>query len=413
MCSPPTLEGAVAQQECSPRCAVGVGGVSSPASSLSAAALLWLPPEARVAQQLQDYAARSSRNERAVCELEPQAFAEQVLLGKLGRAAVDGGDSAQPLFRKVGGVWRLGGLEVLYRFRSADGVPFPSFVNFVRAASDQSAEPCDRLRASFRSHAMRSLRRVDARLSLLDSEMRHAMASAGLLTTLNFTAKQLQTAVAQPLHNPELLGLEETEYDDEPAALSEVRRSAWQKFGMLALDDVHPTLAEVQAHAPAQFTYEPPRTPAGGAFKPWPAEYRHDLAFARRFVADFACTRATCPRAKASLKLSEEFCCYLIGVGYAPFSRQCMSAWRKAHPEASAAVRAAGLELISEAIDAGIGICFEVSFDDSDVEWLLKAIPALENHMSKQGGMSGSIALPYSLVERDILALPGMPGNCD
>jgi len=388
------------------RSAPSPGSSSSSSSSSSFSGRpSWPPREAFVAQQLKDYARRGPRNERSICDLPPEAFSEQVLLGELSRLAMDGGDSVQPLYKKVEGLWLLSALEVLYRFRSADSVPYPAFVNFVRAASDQSASPREDLRASFRSHALRSLRRVDARLSLLDHSLRSEMVASGLLTTLNFTAKQLEAAVAQPLHNPELIGLEETEYDDEPASLSELRHKAWLKFGMLSLDDVQPTL--VQAYASAPLAYSPPRTPAGGPFKPLASGYRHDLAFARRFVEDFRRAREGNPSAKASLKFSEEFCLYLLGVGYAPFSRASMAAWREENPEASEAVRKAGVELIRAALDAGMDLCLEVSFDDAEVEWLLEEVPELEGRMSKQGGLSGPIALPYSMVEKEILSLPG------
>jgi len=86
-----------------------------------------------------------------------------------------------------------------------------------------------------------------------------------------------------------------------------------------------------------------------------------------------------------------------------------MAAWREQHPEASGAVRRCGLQLIREALAVGLGICLEVSFDDSDVQWLLEELPHLDGRLYKQGGISGSSALPHSLVEGELLSPPASP----
>lgn len=359
--------------------------------------------EALVSERLQEYAARAAANLPDLCSLEPKAFAERVINGGV---AIDDGDWVQPLYRRTGGDWHLSKLEVLFRVSDAKRVPFPAFPNFVKAATDESPDPDPYLRGAFRSHAVASLRRVDARLSQLKYKQRAAMAKAGLLTTLNFTAKQLDAALSVPLENGKLLALEETEYDDAPApeSLSKLRLRLWQNLGAFSLDDVKPTLSEVEACASGRLAYSPPLTPEGVPFKALRTRYNHDFAFARRFIADFEAARREHPTAKAELKLDEEFCCYLIGVGHAPFARDTMAAWREAQPEASDAARRAGLQLIREALDAGMGIVLEVSFEDGDVQWLYEELPELDGRLFKQGGRSGSAALPYSLLEAQLLS---------
>lgn len=358
--------------------------------------------EESVAERLQKHAQGSSgTNQPDMCRLEPKAFVEQVIKGGL---AVDNGDWVQPLFRRKDGRWQLHQLEVLYRVRDAFGVPFPAFVNFVKAASDQSPNPDPELRQAFRKHALASLQRVDARLSNLAPTQRAAMVKLGLLTNLNFTAKQLDAALSISLENAQLLGLEETEYDAPPEDLSNVRYEVWQRLGGLALDDVKPTLADIAAFADAPLDYEPPCVPSTGTpYKPLPSAYNHDVAFARGFIADFKRARQDKPDAKGDLKFDEEFCCYFICVGHAPFSRELMAQWRENHPVAFRALRAVGLSLMKEAMDAGMGVVFEVSFEDTDVQWLHDEFPELDGRLAKQGGRSGSTALPHSLFETELL----------
>lgn len=354
-----------------------------------------------MAECVQRHAQGTAANMPELCKLDPRAFVDQVING--GKA-VDDGDWVQPQFRRKDGVWQLHSFEVLYRMTSAFGVPFPAFVDFVHAASDQCPETDVQLRRAFRRHAVSSIRRVDSRLSQLGGARRAAMQKAGLLTYVNFTAKQLDAILTVPLENGKLLAVEETEYDAAPKDLSSVRHELWQRLGALSLDDAKPTMAEVMSYAEESFDYEPPRTPAGKPYKPLPPTYNHDFAFARGFIADFRRARRSNPAAKADLKLDEEFCCYLVGVGHAPFSRQAMAQWCQEHPIASRAARKAGLELIREALGAGMGICLEVSFDDDDVEWLHAELPELEGRLSKQGGQSGPAALPHSLVDAELFS---------
>lgn len=357
-----------------------------------------------MSERLKKRTAHFAENRPELGELEPKAFAEQVLRGKL---AVDDGNWVQPLYRRRGGVWQLCKLEVLYRVSDAKRVPFPAFPNFVHASSDQSPNPDPELRRTFCSMAINSMRAIDDVLSKLDGMQRAMMAKSRLLTALNITAKQLRAALRVPLRHRKLLAIEETEYDDEPGDLSQLRQKAWRTFGAYSLDDVKPTWSEVAAHAAGPMAFEAPRTPAGEPFKPLPTTYRHDFAFARRFIEDFRRTSRLDPTAQAEIKLDEEFCCYLIGVGHAPFARESMRAWRAANPEASEAARAAGVQLIREALDVGMGVCFEVSFEDIDVQWLFEELPQLERCLLKQGGLSGAVALPASYIAGDLLALEG------
>lgn len=350
---------------------------------------------------LQRYAKGAAQNVPDLCHLEPKAFVEQVINGGL---AIDGGDWVQPLFRQLDGIWHLHKFEVLYRMSDARSVPFPAYVNFVKAASDQSLAPDLDLREAFRAQAVSSLRRVDAQLSQLRATQRSAMADAGLLTSLNFTAKQLEAILSVPLENGKLLAAEETEYDSPPDNLSAVRHQVWERLGALCLDDVKSTLAEVAAYAEGPLDYKPPLTPGGAPFKPLPESYNHDFAFAHGFMSDFEQTRRSNPEATGNLKLDEEFCCYFIGVGHAPFARAAMAQWREEHPVTARAVRRAGLELIREALAVGMGVVLEVSFEDSDVQWLYAELPELDGILCKQGGQSGSAALPISLVGAELLS---------
>jgi len=260
------------------------------------------------------------------------------------------------------------------------------------------------LRGSFCNHAVASMQRVDTRLSQLDLDVRASLEAAGILTYLNFTAKQLRAALEAPLAHAKLLGIEETEYDDAPEGLTELRAETWSKFGALALDDVKPTLDEVEAHLGAPLACRPPLAPDGRPFKALQRTYNHGLSCARRFIADYVCAKRRHPSAQGELKLDEEFCCYLIGVGHAPFARSAMAAWRRENMEVSMAIREMGVQLIEQALAAGMAICLEVTFADEDVQWLLEAVPALEGRLFKQGGLSGSAALPQSLVEVDLLS---------
>lgn len=67
-------------------------------------------------------------------------------------------------------------------------------------------------------------------------------------------------------------------------------------------------------------------------------------------------------------------------------------------------IRRCGVALIRDALAAGMGICFEVSFDDADVQWLTALIPELDRSLVKQGGQSGSAALPHSMTAEALLA---------
>jgi len=357
--------------------------------------------EAVVADCLERHAQSTIKNLPDLCRLEPEAFVEKVIKGGL---AVDDGDWVQPLFSRKNGIWSLHHFEVLYRMSDAFGVPFPAFVNFVKSASDQCSHPDPKLKEDFRQYAASSLQRVDARLSQISVAGREAMEKSGIFTNLNFTAKQLDLALSVPLENGKLLAAEETEYDAPPDDLSLVRHEVWLRLGALSLDDVMPTLADVAKYADIPLDYEPPCTPARAAYKPLPLQYNHDLTFARSFIADFRKARQDDPKAKGDLKLDEVFCCYLIGVGHAPFARTAMAKWREQNPIASAALRRAGVELIREAMAAGMGIVLEVSFDDSDVHWLVDELPELENCLMKQGGRSGSTALPHSIAVAELLS---------
>merc|ERR1719203_1262335 len=141
-----------------------------------------------------------------------------------GRLAIDNGDWAQPLFKRTGETWQLHKVEVLYRLSDPQKVPFPAFVNFVKAASDQSPDPDPDLRVAFLSHAVSSLQRMDTFLSCLQASHRAAMEKAGFLTSLNFTAKQLEAVLSVPLQNGKLLAVEETEYDEAPECISSIRK---------------------------------------------------------------------------------------------------------------------------------------------------------------------------------------------
>jgi hypothetical protein len=359
-----------------------------------------LGEEGLVAECFKKHALSFSKNLPDLCKLEPKEFVERVIEGNL---AIDDGDWIQPIFKKRRGVWLLHKFEVLYRMNDAFGVPFPAFVNFVKTASDQSSNADPDLRQAFRNHAVASLRRVDARVSQLKAKQRAAMIELGILTNLNFTAKQMEAVLTVPLQNSKLLAVEETEYDDAPQNLSAVRHGIWQRMGALSLDDVKPTKAEVAAYADGPLNYNPPRTPSGAPFKPLAETYNHDFAFARRFIRDFQRARQDNPSAKADLKLDEEFCCYLIGVGHAPFARQAMAQWREQYPQASEAARNAGLDLIREALVAGMGICLETSFEDDEVQWLRDRVPELDRRLYKQGGRSGAAALPHSMFESELL----------
>jgi len=230
------------------------------------------------------------------------------------------------------------------------------------------------------------------------------MAKAGIVHNLNFTAKQLEGALTVPLENSRLLSLEETEYDAAPDNISTVRHEVWQRMAGLSIDDVKATLGDIAPYADGPLDYEPPKVPSNGfPYKPLPSTYAHDFPFTRRFIADFRRAQQDNPAAKGDLKFDEEFCCYLIGVGHAPFARSTMGTWREEHPVASRALRAAGLELIREALAAGMGIVLEVSFEDRDVQWLLDELPELERCLFKQGGLSGSMALPHSLIGAELL----------
>jgi len=360
--------------------------------------------EALVSERLKRRSAEFADNRPEICALDPQSFAKQVIEGQL---AFDGGNWVQPLFKRRGGAWHLCKLEVLYRMSDATRVPFPAFVNFVAASSDQSPNPDPELRRTFCGLAIRSMQRIDELLSKLGAVHRRALAKARLLTALNVTAKQLREALRTPLTNSKLMAIEETEYDDEPHDISELRQTAWRTFGAYSLDDVKPTLSDIFGGMATPPPYEAPRTPQGQPFKPLATVYRHDFAFARRFIEDFKVAVAADPTAEAEIKLDEEFCCYLIGVGHAPFAREAMRRWSEDYPEASAVIRAAGVRLIQEALLAGMGICFEVSFEDSDVQWLFEALPELEGCLLKQGGLSGSMALPSSFIADDLLTLEG------
>jgi hypothetical protein len=353
-----------------------------------------------LAERLQDYASRCATNQQDLCELEPRAFAQQVISSEV---AADGGSWVQPIYRKVGLDWQLSKCEVLYRLSDARGVPFPAFVNFVKAATDETPNPDPDLRGAFCAHAVTSLHRVDGWLSQLGAAKRNAMASAGLMLNFNVTAKQLESALLAPLQNRVLISLEETEYDAEPANLSEIRQKAWQTFAGLSIDDVKPTFSEVVAFTEEPVCYTPPVTPTGKPFKPLALRYNHDIAFTRRFISEFQRAREANPSAQSDLKLDEEFCCYLIGVGHAPFSRSAMADWRQRHPGASKAVRALGVALIREALEAGMGICLEVSFDDAEVQWLVDELPHLRGRLFKQGGRSGSVAVPPTLLLDEIV----------
>jgi len=354
-----------------------------------------------IAERLVRHAQGRSANLPDLCRLEPKTFVEKVILGNL---SVDDGDWVQPMFRRTNGIWQLQSFEVLYRMSDASGVPFPAFVNFVKASTDQSSEEDADLRQAFRMHALSSLQRVDARLSQLGALQRMAMSSTGLLTHLNFTAKQLDVILSVPLENGKLLAAEETEYDMPPENLSAVRQEVWQVLGALSLDDVKPTLGEIMAFSDIPLKYKPPCTPGGTPYKPLSEAYTHDFSFARGFIADFQQARKANATAVGNLKFDEEYCCYFIGVGHAPFSRIAMKQWRDEHPVFSQVLRKAGVELIREALAAGMGVCLEVSFEDIDVQWLLFELPELEGRLCKQGGRSGPAALPHSLLEKELLA---------
>jgi len=350
--------------------------------------------EREVAQKVIEYADQAPTNDRALCQLQPEEFQEKVINGNV---AVCDGDWVQPLYAQVDGKWLLNKFEVLFRLTDAKCVPYPAFVDWVVAASDQSPKKSEQLQGKFCDFAVAVLLRVDARVGVWSAAQREAALAASLLTTLNFTTKQLEAAIAAPVKYPELLGLEETEYDNEPAGLSELRLAAWRKFASYSLDDVKPSQADVAALGSA-FADAPPLTPQGKPFKVLPARYNHDFSAARQFIADFRRARAEHPEAKGDFKLAEDFCCYLIGVGYAPFARASLAEWRERNPEASAGIRRLGLELIKEALDAGLHVVLEVSFEDEDVAWLHEAIPDLGGRLLKQGGLSGPRAVPHSLL---------------
>lgn len=361
-----------------------------------------LPEEAEVAKQMKEYVKTAPSNPPSLASLDPVSFVKRVLIGDdadEGERAIDDGDSAQPIFFRMDGSWLLHSAEILYRVRDPNKVPFPAFVSFVQAASDVSKDVNQELRDAFQQHSTASLRRVDALLSEMQPALRDNLEREGFRFHLNFTSRQLEGALALPIENPKLIALEETEYDMEPEGMPEVRRRVWERFGYLSLDDVQATMADVRTFADVEFEYGPPLTPSGHPYKPMLTEYRHDFPRARQFMADFAKVRSEFPDARSSLKLNEEFCCYILGVGYAPFSRAAMADWRKAYPEASAAVRRAGATIIREALECGMHVCCEVSFEDQDVQWLVDEIPELEHKLLKQGGHSGPSALPVSLIE--------------
>mmetsp|Transcript_40093 Transcript_40093/g.115227 ORF Transcript_40093/g.115227 Transcript_40093/m.115227 type:complete len:388 (-) Transcript_40093:135-1298(-) len=347
--------------------------------------------ETVVARKLEAYAATCNANDPSLCNLSPSDFVSRVLCGGV---SVDDGDWVQPLFFQCGeGIWLLRGFEVLYRMSDARCVPYPAFVDFVYAATDQAQNMDGSLRRAFQEHTTSSLRRVDARLTTLGKQCLEDMLRAGLLTAVNATAKQLPAILEVPLRNEKLLAIEETEYDTAPADLTELRLRVWRRFGALSLDDVKPALSDFGG-----VRFSPPLTPAGAPFKALAETTQHDLRFARRFIDDFRLARRADPKARGDIKLDEEFCCYLLGVGHAPFARESMRAWRRLHPAASERIRSSGAALISEAVAAGLGVCFEVSFADGDVRWLTSLVPSLGEHLCKQGGQSGSAALPHSMV---------------
>jgi len=328
--------------------------------------------------------------------LEPKEFVRRVILGAV---AVDSGDWLQPLYRQERGTWRLCKLEVLFRLRDPTRIPFPAFMNFVQAATDHSDAPDTELRAAFEDLVVASVQRVDKYLSAMSREDLQDMRKAGIFMSINVTAKQLRSVLAVPLRCPDLIALEETEYDNEPDALTQLRLQAWTKFRALSLDDVLPTLADLEDSGSLAQTYVEPRVPLNGdSYKALPRKYNHDIPFARRFIRDFRRAREMHPDAQAEVKLSEDFCCYLIGVGHAPFARSAMSEWRSANIEASQSIRRIGLELIREAVVAGMTVCLEVSFADEDISWLCEAAPELVGQLCKQGGMSGPMAIPLSMV---------------
>lgn len=359
-------------------------------------------PESIVVERLQVFASQAGTNLPELCSLPPKEFAERVIKGG---HAVDSGDWVQPLYRKdVSGEWQLSKLEVIYRLKDAMRVPYPAFVDFVSASSDQCTEPDPDLRAAFRDHAVASLLRVDERLSDLRPEHRTAMEDAQLFIAVNFTAKQMSDILPLTLKNPNLICIEETEYDMEPASMSETRGHVWRKVASLSLDDVKLTLPDIRPFAEEAFEFRPPLTPAGAPYKPLVQSYIHDLAFARRFISDFKAVKRDVPTARSDLKVDEELCLYLIGIGHAPFSEKAMTVWREANPVASQAIRRAAIALLQEALAVGMDIVLEVTFQDSHIEWLLEELPALHGRLLKQGGGSGSAALPLSLAEEQLIA---------
>lgn len=371
-----------------------------------------LPEEAEVAKRMQEYVKTAQPNPPSISSLDPDTFVKRVLQSTKYKGgvedeaekAIDDGDSAQPLFFRKNGVWHLHSAEILYRVRDPSKVPFPAFVCFVQAASDGARKSTGKdarpeLRDAFKQHSTSSLHRVDACLSEMSPALRASLEQQGFRLHLNFTSRQLEAALSVPIENTRLIALEETEYDIAPDNMPDVRRRVWERFGCLSLDDVMFTISDVECFAGGPIEYGPPLTPSGHVYKPWPMEYTHDIATAREFMADFAGVRPQIPGAKSALKFSEEFCCYLLGVGYAPFARETMKVWREAYPKASDAVRRLGAKIIREALDIGMHVCCEVSFEDSEVQWLFDEMPDLEGNLLKQGGVSGPAALPVSLIE--------------
>lgn len=363
------------------------------------------PREDVIAQIINKIAEDSEANGTELCKLRPKDFAERVLNGK--DVAIDDGDWVQPVFCEEGGVWRLSRLEVLYRVRHARSVPYPAFVDFVHAATDVSESPDPALSNAFAEFAAASIRRVDARITEFERENDQALSRANILTSINVTTKQLEGILKVDLKNLKLLALEESEYDFGCGGLSELHEQAWGKFGAFALDDIKPTLGDLEDafnEEPAHpFQYASPETPQGFAYKPLVAKYNHDLKFARGFIDDFKRAQVKSDAAQGEFKLSEDFCLYLIGVGYAPFARDSMAAWREANPEANKRIRKMGVDLIREALEVGMTICLEVSFMDKEVQWLYDELPNLRGKLQKQGGLSGSAAVPISMIGKVIL----------
>lgn len=356
--------------------------------------------EATVAARLRRYADTAPPNDRQLCTLNPEAFARTVLRGNV---SVDDGDWVQPLFQLRDGVWELRKMEVVYRITDPRGVPFPSFVDLVKAATDETENPDVKLRAAFGEHLVASIQRVDTRLSQLSDWQRAWMSEQRMVIQLNATAKQLEAALNVNVCHRHLIALEETEYDLPPPDLRLLRLRVWKAFGAFSLDDVKPTVSELEAFADNAFTYQPARTSQGADFKALPKEYTHGIHCAREFIAHFAEAKRAWPAARAELKFDEVFCCHALGVGHAPFARGVMAQWREDHPEAFKAAKRCARELIGEALAAGLGICFEVSFEDAEVQWLLQDLPALGAVLLKQGGESGPLALPLSLLGPELL----------